>query len=107
MKKIISWRYPARLTFFRMDDRLLLISIGVIVGLSSGLAAIGLNRSLVFMLEGLHHLRHRWWAFLLPAAGAMASSLFLEKIMKEGAGHGVPEVIYSVSRLWGVAAVSF
>ncbi len=102
MKRFISWRYPARLTFFRMDDRLLLISIGVIVGLSSGLAAIGLNRSLVFMLEGLHHLRHLWWAFLLPAAGAMASSLFLEKIMKEGAGHGVPEVIYSVSRYGGL-----
>ncbi len=102
MKKIIPWRYPARLTFFRMDDRLLLISIGVIVGVSSGLAAIGLNRSLVFMLEGLHHLRHLWWAFLLPAAGAMASSLFLDKIMKEGAGHGVPEVIYSVSRYGGL-----
>ncbi len=102
MKKLISWRYPARLPFFRMDDRLLLISIGVIVGICSGLAAIGLNRSLIFMLEGLHHLRHLWWAFLLPAAGAMASSIFLEKIMKEGAGHGVPEVIYSVSRYGGL-----
>lgn len=102
MRKTIFWRYPARLSFFRMDDRLLLISIGVIVGLFSGLAAVGLNRSLIFMLEGLYHLRHLWWAFLLPAAGAMASSIFLEKIMKEGAGHGIPEVIYSVSRYGGL-----
>lgn len=102
MKKTISWRHPARIPLFRMDDRLLLITFGIIVGICSGLAALALNRSLVFMLESLHHYRHLWWAFLLPAAGAMASSLFLEKIMNEGAGHGVPEVIYSVSRYGGL-----
>ena len=30
------------------------------------------------------------------------SSIFLNKIMKEGAGHGVPEVIYSISRYRGL-----
>ena len=102
MKQFLSWRHPARLPFFRLDDRLLLILMGVIVGICSGLGALGLNGSLVFMLEILHHVRHHWWAFLLPAAGAMLSSLFLEKAMKEGAGHGVPEVIYSVSRYGGL-----
>ncbi len=102
MKKFIFWRYPGRIPFFRMDDRLLLIFIGVIVGICSGLAAIVLNRSLIFLLDGFHHMRHLWWAFLLPAAGAMLSSIFLEKIMNEGAGHGVPEVIYSVSRYGGL-----
>ena len=102
MKQFISWRHPARLLFFRRDDRMLLIIMGIIVGISSGLAALGLNTSLVFMLETLHHWRHHWWAFLLPAAGAMLSSLFLEKAMNEGAGHGVPEVIYSVSRYGGL-----
>ena len=98
----MSWRHPARFPFFRRDDRMLLILMGFIVGISSGLAALGLNSSLVFMLDTLHHWRHHWWAFFLPAAGAMASSLFLEKIMNEGAGHGVPEVIYSVSRYGGL-----
>ena len=102
MKRFMSWRHPARLPFFRLDDRMLLILMGVIVGICSGLAALGLNTSLVFMLETLHHWRHHWWAFLLPAAGAMLSSLFLEKAMNEGAGHGVPEVIYSVSRYGGL-----
>jgi len=102
MKKKFFWNSLARLPFFRMDDRLLLISMGVVVGIFSGLAAVGLNSSLVFMLQGLHHLRHFWWSFLLPGAGAMASAIFLEKIMKEGAGHGVPEVIHSVSRYGGL-----
>ncbi|MEA1969781.1 MAG: chloride channel protein [Thermodesulfobacteriota bacterium] len=102
MKKIFFWRYPARLSFFRRDDRPLLIIFGIIVGICSGLAAVALNRSLIFILDSLHHVRHLWWAFILPGLGAMFSALYLEKIMKEGAGHGVPEVIYSVSRYGGL-----
>ncbi|MDY6790149.1 MAG: chloride channel protein [Thermodesulfobacteriota bacterium] len=97
-----TWKYPARWRIFRSDDRLMLMIIAAIVGICSGLAAVILNRSLTAMLEWLHHFRHLWWAFILPAAGAALSSLFLEKIVKEGAGHGVPEVIYSVSRHGGL-----
>ena len=101
-KKKKQWRTPARWALFRMDDRLLLMFIGAIVGTCSGLAALALNKSLVFMLDWLHHWRHYWWAFVLPAAGAALSSLFLDKVVKEGAGHGVPEVIYAVSRYGGL-----
>jgi CIC family chloride channel protein len=76
--------------------------MAAIVGNFSGLASVVLNRSLVMMSEWLHHFRHYWWVFLLPAAGAALSSLFLEKVVNEGAGHGVPEVIYSVSRYGGL-----
>lgn len=87
---------------FRMDDRLLLIIAGSIAGICSGLAAVALRLSLESVIEFLHPFRHYGWAFLLPAAGAMLSSLFLEKVVREGAGHGVPEVIYAVSRYGGL-----
>ena len=96
------WRHPASWAIFRSDDRLLLIFIAVIVGICSGMAAVVLNRSLIAMFEWLQQFRHYWWSFALPAIGAALSSLFLEKIVKEGAGHGVPEVIYSVSRYGGL-----
>jgi CIC family chloride channel protein len=99
---LTSWRYPGNWPFFRFDDRLLLILMAAIVGNFSGLASVALNRSLVMMSEWLHHFRHDWWVFVLPAVGAALSSLFLEKVVKEGAGHGVPEVIYSVSRYGGL-----
>ena len=38
----------------------------------------------------------------MPAIGAALSAIFLDKMVKEGAGHGVPEVIYSVSRYGGL-----
>ena len=69
--------------FFRFDDRLLLISIGALVGSCSGLAALALNRGLIAMFELLEHYRHLWWAFIMPGIGAAMSSLFLEKIIKE------------------------
>ncbi|QTA91204.1 chloride channel protein [Desulfonema magnum] len=102
MRILNPLRYIANWIMFRPDDRLLLMFIGIIVGICSGLAALALNKSLVAMLEWLHPYRHLWWAFVLPAAGAALSSLFLNKIVKEGAGHGVPEVIYSVSRYGGL-----
>ena len=102
MRIFQSWRFPANWSIFRLDDRLLLILMAIIVGSFSGIASVILNRSIVTMFEWLHHLRHYWWGFVLPAIGAALSSLFLEKFVKEGAGHGVPEVIYSVSRYGGL-----
>jgi len=102
MRILTSWRYPGNWPIFRFDDRLLLILMAAIVGNCSGLASVVLNRSLLMMAEWLHHFRHYWWVFVLPAAGAALSSLFLEKVVNEGAGHGVPEVIYSVSRYGGL-----
>ncbi len=102
MKKLFSLRSPSRWFFFRSDDRLLLILMGIIVGICSGLAALALSISLETLLEFFHHYRSHWWVFLLPAIGAALSSIFLNYVLKEGAGHGVPEVIYSVSRYGGL-----
>ncbi|MBU1170569.1 MAG: chloride channel protein [Proteobacteria bacterium] len=102
MKRFISWRVPTKWPVFRLDDRLLLIISGMIVGILSGLAAFALNRSLVFCLDFLHSYRAYWWAFILPAGGAALSSLFLSRVVNEGAGHGIPEVIYAVSRYGGL-----
>ena len=103
MKQLLTHlKYPGNWSLFRSDDRLLLMIFAIIVGICSGLAALFLNRGLEAMLEWLHHYRAYWWAIFLPAVGAALSSLFLEKIMNEGAGHGVPEVIYAVSRYGGL-----
>lgn len=102
MRSKISWRPPATWYIFRSDDRLLLIVAGAIVGICSGMAAVALSQALIAVLGWLHPYRAYGWAFLLPAVGAALSSLFLNKIMREGAGHGVPEVIYSVSRYGGL-----
>lgn len=102
MARLFPWRYPGKWRFFRLDDRILLILMGVVVGTCSGLAGLALSNSLHFMLTWSGPYRHYWWALVLPGVGAALSSLFLNKIVREGAGHGVPEVIYSVSRYGGL-----
>jgi len=86
----------------KADDRLALIFIGIFVGICSGVAAVALNRSLLFLLHQLAPWRQYPWAFVMPAIGAMLSSVFLHKIVNEAPGHGVPEVVYSVSRYGGL-----
>jgi len=55
------------------------------------------------MFSGLlHNLQTRWYIFLFPACGAVAASIFLNQVTKDIGGHGVPEVIYSVSKRGGL-----
>ncbi|MBU1583856.1 MAG: chloride channel protein, partial [Proteobacteria bacterium] len=102
MSIITNWYKTFYHRLFRLDDRLLLIIAGSIAGICSGLAAVALRLCLESVLEWLHPFRQYAWAFIFPAIGALLSSLYLEKIAREGAGHGVPEVIYSVSRYGGL-----
>lgn len=76
--------------------------MAVIVGIFGGLAAVFLNYSLEFCFDHLYVLREYWWAFFVPGIGAVFSSVFLKKIIRDDKGHGVPDVIYSVSRKGGL-----
>lgn len=100
--KEFSLRKKLELLLFSFDENILLLLIAVLVGVLGGLAAVCLNYSLEFCFEHLGGLREHWWAFFVPGVGAMLSIIFLEKVIREGAGHGVPEVIYSVSKYGGL-----
>jgi CIC family chloride channel protein len=96
-KAMKTWNEKVRRIFINLDTRIQLVIIGILVGLCSGLAAVGLN-------YGLEHLSHRLNAFsgklhliLFPAAGIALTVLILKYVIKDFGGHGVPEVIHSVS----------
>ncbi len=99
-----GWFGAVRLkwSIFRSDGRLIVLVLAGVVGLCSGLAAVVLNRALHHLGTVTHALHHHWWSIALPAMGAMLSALFLNHLLKERAGHGVPEVVYAVSRYGGL-----
>ena len=101
MKMRVIFQSFSRWSVFRNDDRLLLIIAGAVAGSVSGLAAVALHHVLSLMFFFFSQYRDRAWGLLLPAGGAALSSLFLTWIMKEEPDHGIPEVIYSVSRFGG------
>ncbi|MBI5896965.1 MAG: chloride channel protein [Desulfobacterales bacterium] len=96
-----------RWTILRADKRLTLIALAGFVGACSGLAGVALNRCLHFMAATFHGMHVHWWGFALPAVGACLSALFLNYLLKERAGHGVPEVVQAVSRQGGRLRLSF
>ncbi|MBT8339290.1 MAG: chloride channel protein [Desulfatitalea sp.] len=86
----------------RSDDRLIVIAMAGLVGACSGLAAVALNRTLHYLSDMFQQVHHHWWAFAIPAVGASFSAIFLNHVLHERAGHGVPEVVYAVSRHGGL-----
>lgn len=91
----------AKIAFTNVDTRFQLIVIGLIVGLFSGLAAVGLNMA----LKGITHVfekgNHHYILLVLPALGIFLTVAVLKYIIKDFGGHGVPEVIHSLSMKGG------
>lgn len=78
------------------------IFIAVLVGLVASLAALILS-ALIDLFSGFSSgYRNNLFSIFFPAAGAGLAIFFMEKIAREGAGHGIPELIYAVSRHGGL-----
>ncbi|MDL2228145.1 chloride channel protein [Odoribacter sp. OttesenSCG-928-L07] len=85
-----------------LSERQRLIVLAVVVGFSSGLAAVVLKLS----IEGIKHLLTNWintstaslWYLLLPGIGMFLAMLFVKYIAKEDISHGITKILYSISR---------
>jgi len=92
----------SRRLFFRLDERLRLILVAAVVGVCGGVASVALNFGLDYVSAALKPLRCSWYAMFFPACGAALAVFFLRYLVKEVGGHGVPEVIYSISMRGGL-----
>ncbi len=79
--------------------------LSVLIGFLAGLAAVFLKRSVHFVqhiieqdfLGGLTHVLY----FLLPLVGISLAVIFIRLILKREVGHGVPSVLYALSKKQG------
>ena len=78
-----------------------LLPLAVVVGLLSGLGAVGLREGVHVLFASLEPLRSEPIGVLLPAAGALLGVVILLLVFREQPGHGVPEVIRAVCRRGG------
>ncbi|MBI4081057.1 MAG: chloride channel protein [Candidatus Lambdaproteobacteria bacterium] len=69
----------------------------VLVGLASGLSAIVLNLAVHNAIVVLEPWRGTWVMALLPALGGALTAAFIHYLLRDTAGHGVPELIRSVT----------
>lgn len=90
-----------RTIFINRDSRFQSVIIGILVGICSGLAAVGLNFGLEKSSRFLSRFEGNFYVVLFPLAGITLTVFILKYIIKDFGGHGVPEVIYSISMKGG------
>ena len=93
---------PIQKLFLRVDSRLRLIFIAIVVGIFGGMAALLLNMGLHHAAEWLMPHRNRWFSVLLPAAGILLAVFLFRNVFRDQGEHGVPEVIYAISKRGGL-----
>ena len=85
-----------------MPERTLLLILAVVVGLSSGLAAVLLKKFIELIQFGLlswFKTPAAGWLYLLyPGIGMILSYLFVKYVVKDNIGHGVTKVLLAISK---------
>lgn len=90
----------------RMNHRTFLMIISVVVGILSGTSAVILKNAVRFIRELLISsapvYQENFLYFALPAIGILLSILFVKYIIKDRVDHGVPSILYAISRNNGI-----
>jgi len=80
--------------------------LAAIVGLGVGLAAVIIKNLVHFIREALENGFHgdftKYYIFILPIIGITLTVLFIKYINKRPVGHGIPGVLFSISKNNGI-----
>lgn len=76
--------------------------LGLVVGVLAGIGAALIKNAVHFIQHiievGLSEFHVNYFAFILPVVGIFISILFMKYIIRKPVGHGIPNVLYSISR---------
>ena len=103
-KRVIHWFNQLKnnyLTGYR-----LLYLLAAAVGLGVGLAAVIIKNLVHFIREALENSFHgeytKYYIFILPVIGILLVIIFIRYINKKPVGHGIPGVLFSISKNNGI-----
>ncbi len=98
-KKIIRFHIWRRK---HIQNYQLLIILSLLVGFLSGIAAVIIKNSVHFVKELIHgNISDGFTAyvyFIYPAIGILLAVLFMKYVLKQKVGHGIPSVLYAISK---------
>jgi CIC family chloride channel protein len=83
-----------------------MIILSLFVGFAAGLGAVIIKNSVHFiqalLTEGFSDPYYQLLFFLYPAIGILLTVLFINYILRRKVGHGIPNVLYGISRNNGI-----
>lgn len=97
--KFLNWRKR------KIPDRPFILVMSVIVGFLVGSTAVIIKNLVHFMQElvrkGLTFDGYNIFLLILPIIGVLATVIFTRYILKRNVGHGIPSVLYAISKTNG------
>ncbi len=98
-KSLLEWRDK------HISDNQFMMILSVIIGLAVGLAAVTI-KNLVHLIElGLRNLmegRSQFWFLVFPTIGILLTIIFIKYINRHPVRHGIPGVLFAISKNRGV-----
>ncbi len=99
LKRFLIWRVR------HISNRQFLNILSILVGLISGIVAAIIKNAVHYTQEllnaGLSEQYHKYLYFGLPAIGIFLAVLFMRYVIKNKVKHGIPSVLYSLSKQKG------
>lgn len=99
MRKYLS--STAEFILHRFGESGLLLFMALVIGLAGGIFATVLKTAVHTTFKHIFPYFDKPWGFLIPGIGALLSVLFLRYLIKDKAGHGIPDVIHSITAKGG------
>ncbi len=95
-RSILIWRLK------KIKDKDFMLILAIIVGISVGLAAVIMKNTVHFVREVAVYLVERYsfsyFYIIFPAIGILLTVLFVNLVVKKKLGHGIPMVLYNMSK---------
>ncbi len=97
--RFLSWRKR------NIGDRTFVIILSVVIGVSAGMGAV-IIKSLVryiqkLLILGFNLEHYNIFYLLLPVLGILATLIFTRYLLRQEVGHGIPGVLFAISRTNG------
>jgi CIC family chloride channel protein len=80
--------------------------ISVVIGILAGLGAVIIKNGVLLVKEcltsGFTSYYHHYFYFIYPAIGILITVIFIRFLVKQHVGHGIPSVLYAISKNHGI-----
>lgn len=98
--RIISWRIK------HITGKQFILFLSIIIGIASGIAAVIIKKLVHYISHGVTLLTdngyNAYLVIVIPSVGILLTVLFIRYIVKRPVRHGVPNVLYAISKNNGI-----
>lgn len=102
LKAFYKWRLR------KLNERQFLLILSALIGFIAGLTTVLIKNSVYYLKNWIHEFnysdQHLYSYFVLPAIGILSAVIIQKYVLKKWVGHGIPSLLYAISKKKGKMA---